>query len=240
MMKLNKTQKIALFAGVSVATVALAAVAWWLYITFKGRKKTTTTMNTSSANGTNSGSSSGSNTGSGTGSSGVIVTPTPVQSGKTAAGLVEYAIKQIGRPYWFGTYGQRATEELYLNRKKAYPGYYTATDFPSQFGAKVHDCIGLVKGYFWSNGPDDMNPTYAKGFPDIDANVLLSRATEKGLVAAGVPEIPGITLHMPNHVGVYIGNGWVVEAKGHADGVKKTPLKGRGWLSWAKVPGLQY
>lgn len=32
---------------------------------------------------------------------------------KTAKGLVEYAKAQLGRPYWYGTFGQAASEELY-------------------------------------------------------------------------------------------------------------------------------
>ena len=28
---------------------------------------------------------------------------------KTATGLVEYAIAQLGKPYWYGTFGQTAS-----------------------------------------------------------------------------------------------------------------------------------
>ena len=36
---------------------------------------------------------------------------------KTAAGLVAYAKAQKGKPYWYGTFGNTATESL-LNSKK--------------------------------------------------------------------------------------------------------------------------
>ena len=65
---------------------------------------------------------------------------------KTGQGLAEYALAQLGRPYWWGCFGQRADGALYAQKKKQYPGYYTAADFPSQYGQKVHDCVGLIKG----------------------------------------------------------------------------------------------
>ena len=66
---------------------------------------------------------------------------------KTGHGLTEYAIAQLGRPYWWGCFGQRADGALYAQKKKQYPAYYTAADFQSQYGQKVHDCVGLIKGY---------------------------------------------------------------------------------------------
>ena len=67
---------------------------------------------------------------------------------KTNMGLVEYAKAQLGRPYWMGTFGQFATEWLYNYNKGRLPAYYTDKDFPSQYGQKVHDCIGLIKGQY--------------------------------------------------------------------------------------------
>ncbi|MBQ7916336.1 MAG: hypothetical protein IJ315_06070, partial [Firmicutes bacterium] len=69
---------------------------------------------------------------------------------KTNSGLVAYAKAQLGRPYWYGTFGQYASAELYEAKKVQYPEQYIADDFSSQYGQKVHDCIGLIKGYLWS------------------------------------------------------------------------------------------
>ena len=218
-MKLNDIQKTALWSSVAVLAVAVAAAAWWLWITFKGRKKTTVNMYTNSnTNGT--------------------LQPAP-SNGKTAAGLVEYCRRQLGRPYWYGTSGQIATAELYQQKKKQYPLYYTASDFASQMGQKVHDCMGLIEGYMWSPTPDAAAVIGSNGFPDYTANGMLAAATEKGLIGS-IPEIPGLSVHRPGHVGVYVGNGQVIEARGHKYGVVQTPLNGRGWVSWAKIPGVKY
>jgi len=163
-----------------------------------------------------------------------------IQSKKTNIGLVEYCYAQLGRPYWWGTFGQLATKALYENRKKAYPSYYNAKDFESQFGQKVHDCIGLVKGYFWTESADSTKYSYKKGFPDVSADAQWSRSKTKDNKMATLPEIPGVLVFMTGHVGVYIGDGWVIEARGHLYGVVKTRLKDRPWKKWAMVDELEY
>ena len=65
---------------------------------------------------------------------------------KTASGLVAYCKAQLGKPYWMGTYGNTASAQLYKDNKARLPSYYTANDFPSQYGQRVHDCVGLIKG----------------------------------------------------------------------------------------------
>ena len=156
---------------------------------------------------------------------------------KTNLGLVEYAKAQLGKPYWFGTFGQTATELLHKSKKKQYPNYYTAQDFPSQYGQRVHDCIGLIKGYLWSDTPIS-TPQYRTS-QDVSADGMLAKCTEKGNIST-IPELPGVLVFSPQHVGVYIGNGYVVEARGHAYGVVKTKLSSRGWKNWGKCPWIEY
>lgn len=45
---------------------------------------------------------------------------------------------------------------------------------------------------------------------------------------------------MNGHIGVYVGNGEVIEAQGTAYGVVKTQLSGRGWTKWLKIPNIKY
>lgn len=45
---------------------------------------------------------------------------------------------------------------------------------------------------------------------------------------------------MPGHVGIYVGNGEVIEARGHLYGVVKTKLKDRPWTDWGKLRWLEY
>ena len=68
---------------------------------------------------------------------------------------------------------------------------------------------------------------------------MLNRCVTKGLIAK-MPEIPGILVFMDGHVGVYIGNGYVIEARGHVFGVVKTALKDRPWKNWGYCPYIIY
>lgn len=160
---------------------------------------------------------------------------------KNNIGLCEYAEKQLGRPYWYGTFGQRASEVLYDNKRRQYPRMYAANDYPKQYGQKVHDCVGLIKGYMWTANADDTNPRYcSNGMPDVSADMLYNKCKMKSTVMRQMPDVRGIAVFMRGHVGIYIGNGEVIEARGHAYGVVKTRLKERRWQKWAYLPFIQY
>lgn len=157
---------------------------------------------------------------------------------KTNLGLVESCKKYLGHPYWYGTFGQIATETLLQQKSKQYPAHYGSSrmaKYRSQIGKQVFDCIGLVKAYLWNeNGKIKYNSNQ-----DKSADTMLSICKEKGPINT-MPEMPGILVFMPGHVGVYIGNGEVIEARGFNYGVVKTRLTGRGWKNWGKCPYLQY
>ena len=158
---------------------------------------------------------------------------------KTGQGLAEYALAQLGRPYWWGCFGQLADGALYAQKKKQYPGYYTAADFPGQYGQKVHDCVGLIKGYLWCDSPDGY-PKY-NAAQDVAVEGLYRKCSRKGSITT-LPDTPGVCVFMANmgHVGVYIGNGQVVEAMGHAYGVVRTKVAGRGWAYWGMPDWIDY
>ena len=159
---------------------------------------------------------------------------------KTNTGLVEYAKAQLGKPYWYGTFGNTATQSLLTAKTKQYPGHYTngrMKKYKSQIGERVHDCVGLIKGYLWSDSATS-TPKYNSS-QDVSANGMLGKCREQGKIET-IPEIPGILVFMSGHVGVYIGNGYVIEAKGFDYGVVQTKLNGRGWTHWGKCPFITY
>ncbi len=63
---------------------------------------------------------------------------------KTNNGLVKYAKAQLGLPYWYGTFGQEATADLYEYKQKQYPRYYKSwDDFPSQYGMGIKTWVSF-------------------------------------------------------------------------------------------------
>lgn len=158
---------------------------------------------------------------------------------KTNSGLVAYAKAQIGKPYWYGTFGQTATEALYKYNKGRLPSYYTASDFPKQYGKRVHDCVGLIKGYIWSENAT-ATPKY-NASQDKSAAGMYAASTQKGPISgfpkrAGQLVYKGTTAAKITHVGVYGGDGYVYEAKGHAYGVVKTVYRATDWQYWSQCP----
>ncbi len=160
---------------------------------------------------------------------------------KTNTGLVAYAKAQLGKPYWYGTFGQTASKSLHNSKKAQYPNYYLQSKykvrFDTQYGQRVHDCVGLIKGYLWS-ASTTATPKYNSS-QDVSANGMLSKCKEKGKIAT-LPEIAGVLVFFDGHVGVYEGNGKVLEARGHDYGVVRTNLKDRPWTNWGKCPWIDY
>lgn len=157
---------------------------------------------------------------------------------KTNLGLVKWCKKYLGHPYWYGTFGQVSTKTLLKQKAKQYPNHYKSSRMPkyySQIGTRVFDCVGLIKGYIWeNNGKISYNPKQ-----DKSADGMFAACKERGSIKT-IPDIPGILVFMPGHVGVYIGNGEVIEARGFAYGVVKTKLANRGWKNWGKCPYINY
>lgn len=155
---------------------------------------------------------------------------------KTAMGLVEYAFAQLGRPYWYGTFGQGASKSLYNQKKNQYSKQYE-WDYQEETD-KVHDCVGLIKGYLWSEYPEDKNPKYDPA-QDKSANAMYTACKSKGEMST-MPEVPGILVFFPGHVGVYIGGGEVIEARSRRYGVYKSKLADRPWKTWGYCPYISY
>ena len=160
---------------------------------------------------------------------------------KTNKGLASFAVGCLGRPYIYGTYGQILTEKLLQAKAMQYPSRlsdarvkYARAHF---IGKRVSDCEGLIKNYLWADSPNS-DPVY-NSKQDISANGAFEKATVKGEIGT-IPETPGICVRYNGHVGVYIGGGYVVEARGFDYGCVKTKLSERKWTHWFEHPWIQY
>ena len=163
---------------------------------------------------------------------------------KNATDLVTYAINayESGWGYVWGTFGSVLTEGLFEAKLEQYPdgvGNYEEFIRNNWVGKRTTDCCGLIKGYGWLD-PETMSINYGtNGMPDLGANQMYYNASESGTIDT-IPEIPGLAVWHDGHIGVYIGNGYVIEAMGTKYGVVKTQLEGRGWTHWLKVEYINY
>lgn len=163
---------------------------------------------------------------------------------KNAHDLAEYA-KQAwanGWGYVWGTYGEVMTESLFQSKLTQYPdnvGAYEDFIRDNWLGRRTVDCCGLIKGYGWLNTETMTYGHGVNGIRDIGPDGFYHAATVSGTIDT-MPEIPGLAVWHDGHIGVYIGNGEVIEAMGTIYGVVKTKLADRGFTHWFQVPGILY
>ncbi len=168
-------------------------------------------------------------------------------------------IASIKTTYMWGMFGGLVTEARIKEKAKQYPANYTVSKqakLRAMIGQNVYafDCIGLIKGILWGWNADP-NPQghggakYASnGVPDIDANVTINRCKDVSTDFSKI--VPGSAVWLPGHIGIYIGDGRVIEATpSWKDGVQETAclnigsiagLPGRRWTKHGKLPWIEY
>lgn len=86
------------------------------------------------------------------------------------------------------------------------------------------DCSGLI--YMYSGAGSRVN--------------MMGSSPETGSVYNGIPNIHGLGLFQPGHVGVYVGNGMAVDARSEDYGVCYQSVYSKNWTNWFKVAGVTY
>ena len=158
--------------------------------------------------------------------------------------LVQWAIwaEDRGWGYVWGTYGEVFDQALYEYKLDQYPeevGRYAEFIETNWLGGRTADCVGLIKGYGWLN-PETQEIEYGtNGMADVGADQMYENATEKDAIGS-IPEIPGLAVWNAGHIGIYIGGGEVIEAKGTRYGVVRTNLADGSWTHWLKISYITY
>ena len=158
-----------------------------------------------------------------------------------ASQIVAYVLKAVadGWGYVLGGNGEpydAAKAELWAkvrNKPSSWAGTkwgYFVEACARWFGKMVADCSGLIVGAIRS-----VYPAYG----DRSANTFKSQFTESGKIKT-IPEIPGLAVWKSGHIGIYVGKGKVVEARGYKYGVVITNLKDRPWTHWGKLRDVEY
>lgn len=148
--------------------------------------------------------------------------------------LAKFCIEKIGTPYVMGTNGKKFTQAMYNDLVRRNPGgWFSAAKLPkvkSCIGQITTDCHGLIEWFV----REQSGQSY-----DTTADAAFQTAKIKGSIKS-IPEQPGICVRYSGHVGIYIGGGYVVEARGFDYGVCITKLSGRPWTHWYKHSQVLY
>lgn len=180
----------------------------------------------------------------GTGSTMLDISSFTAPATKNNLDLVAYAEQAFdsGWGYVWGTYGDVLTESLFSYKLEQYPddvGNYESFIRDNWLGGRTTDCVGLIKGYGWLN-PDTLEIEYGTNdMPDIGADSMYKSAAVSGPMDT-MPDVPGLAVWKSGHIGIYVGNGKVIEAMGTKYGVVKTNLADRSWSAWLEIPCINY
>ena len=148
--------------------------------------------------------------------------------------LCSYVLSKVGCPYWMGASGQIANANLLASLRSSSPYYYRWTDFETQFGRQVFDCSGLICSFLRSIGRLHGRPL-ARTFYNI--------SSPRGNMSS-FPNKVGTLVYINeryiHHVGIYVGNDMIVEAKGHEWGVIVSKLStNHDWNLWSDCPWIK-
>ena len=161
--------------------------------------------------------------------------------------------------YVYGSIGGIVTNSLINQKKAQYPSFYTASR-TAKIRATVgkgyfgFDCVNVIKSILWGwNG--NKNAAYggakycSNGVPDVSADGMISLC--KNVSSSGWSRIQvGEAVWMSGHIGVYIGNGLVIECtpkwnncvqiSGLGNIGKTYNGKTRTWTKHGKIPYVSY
>lgn len=159
-------------------------------------------------------------------------------------------VEKLNTIYCTGMFGQKIDNNIITAKQVQYPKQYTDEKIKvlrSLIGKNYYgfDCVGLVKGVLW-------------GFPNIkylsnnvsdfsDAGVM-TLCTELSTDFSKIVE--GSIVWMQGHIGIYVGNGQVIECSPKwKNGVQYTNLGNnykyrtgnyRIWTKWGKLKYIEY
>ncbi len=152
----------------------------------------------------------------------------------TASGLITHAQQALARgaKYLFGCALKPLTLAELDRLHSEYPQYVTDARYQiarSQYiGQICTDCSGLVYSYFPKYRQTDQMYNGAKTRNRLDKNNVV------GVVP------PGAVLWRDGHVGIYIGNGMEIEARGFDYGMQKRKVSDTTFTHWLTFDGMLY
>lgn len=159
--------------------------------------------------------------------------------------------------YALGMWGQVINEDIIASKTRQLPSFYTTAkvkQLKELIGKKYFgfDCVCLVKSVLWgwtgsytaSNGGAKYT---ANGVPDIGADTMITKC--KNISTDFTNIVPGALVWVKGHVGVYVGDGQVIEStaawtkKVLQSSLKNIGAKGqyeRKWTKWGLLPYVDY
>ncbi|RDU24378.1 peptidoglycan-binding domain-containing protein [Anaerosacchariphilus polymeriproducens] len=147
---------------------------------------------------------------------------------KTDRGLVNFALSQVGVACLYGAKGEKINQSLIDQWASLYPNIYTDTYIKKAqkfIGYVAYDCSGLISGYtgIIRNSQHYMDTAIEK----LPINQISNNCF-------------GWAVWKRGHIGVFIGDNTVVEARGIESGVIKTSVYSNSWTHIIQLVDIDY
>ncbi|WMI81858.1 hypothetical protein [Anaerotignum sp. MB30-C6] len=142
----------------------------------------------------------------------------------TNIGLVAFVKTKLGTPYVYGMKGTVMTQANFNYLQERYGVRNVWNSDEKKVGKVCVDCSGLIS---WYTGK-------LKGSSQFKAESDAQPIT----TIASAPI--GAAVWRQGHIGVYIGNGEVIEARGSAYGTVRTKAKDRDFTHWFLLRDIEY
>lgn len=184
---------------------------------------------------------------------------TKVMTAETLVKKLKNIVNNYKTIYVYGSIGGVVTNSLITQKAKQYPSFYTSTRTAKikkvvgkgYFG---FDCVNVIKSILWG-WDGNKNATYggakylSNGVKDVSADGMISICTSVSSTGWDKLKV-GEAVWLQGHIGVYIGNGLVIECTPKWDNcVQITGLgnigrtydsKSRTWKKHGKIPYIDY
>ena len=149
---------------------------------------------------------------------GMTTTASAASSSLTSIGLAEHVLKAYreGWVYSYGAYG----------------------DFNSN-GVRATDCSGLIYSYLcWVDDSSNIKPNW--NYPRT-VTAQANASSVSGSIDT-IPRTHGLIVTIANydHVGVYVGNGKVIDNSTWGVNMRYESVKTNGWIKWHKLDCITY
>jgi len=147
---------------------------------------------------------------------------------KKKAELVAWCESKLGTPYVYGAKGAALTQSQINTWAALYPSTFTASYIAKAktfIGQACTDCSGLIS---WLTGTLRGSSNYK----DTAAQTVAIGKLDESMI--------GWALWKSGHIGVYIGNGYCIEAKGINYGTVKTKVSATAWTHVLKLCDIDY
>lgn len=128
------------------------------------------------------------------------------------------------------TYSKALAQQWGAVKRCGKSAAYFTRDCARWFGRRIVDCSGMIV---------EAIRVYDKSYGDRAANTFRAQFAKRGSMKT-LPEIPGVAVWKSGHIGIYIGGGKVIEARGYRHGVVPSELSSQGWKEWGYIDGVTY